>query len=432
MSEAFESDVTPNGAAVGFSTDAAARACLTRFGWKRLLLSRLFEGLFRPLVLLGDSRRSEVEGDPRTILVVEYWNLGDLAMLTPFLKNLRLHYPLARIALLANPRVAPLLEGQGLVDEVILVKVPWAQHMSRWKKYVSRHWLAFLGCLRVVRSRRFDLGFSGRADVRDNFLMWVTRVRRRVGYGFGYGGSFLTDIVSADLTRPHQSDRWLRLLEHLGKPVIDGRSELKVLPEERQAARRLLAELGIAQSEMLVGVHPGARNPVRQWGEHNFLEVAARLSASFPLKILWFHEPGSPAPPSRQGIIPIALPLREFLAVASQCRLFVCNDTGPMHLAAAVGAPVVAVFGPTMAAWFGPRAAGSTVVAHDGVWCRPCFDYCIFDQAYCLRAVSVDAVFAAAAEAVSTMVGSRSVPRARRDDQPTHSIRVTPRREEQH
>jgi ADP-heptose:LPS heptosyltransferase len=178
---------------------------------------------------------------------------------------------------------------------------------------------------------------------------------------------------------------------------------LKVMPEEKQAAWKLLGGLRIEKDDVLVGVHAGARNPVRQWGEQNFLEVAERLLASFPVKVLWFHEPGSPEPRSRSGLIPISLPLREFLAVASECRLFVCNDTGPMHLTAALGVPVVAVFGPGMAAWWGPQSAGSRVVAHEGVWCRPCFDYCIFDQPYCLRAVSVDAVCEAAARAVSAI-----------------------------
>jgi heptosyltransferase II len=403
VSAEVESKLKINRMPARYSADATARACLTRFGWKRLALSRMIEGMLRPIVHLGDPQRSKVEKEPHSILVVEYWYLGDLAMLTPFLKNLRLHYPKAHIVMLTSPRVAPLLEGQQLVDEVIPVNVPWTQHMSRWKKYFSRHWVDFFRCLRELRARRFDLGFTGRADIRENFLLWVVHVKRRVGYGFGHGGSLLTDIATPDFERPHYSDRWLRLLEHIGKPVFDRQPELKVMPEEKQGAWKLLRGLRINEDDVLVGVHAGARNPVRQWGEQNFLEVAKRLTASFPVKVLWFHEPESPEPANCSGLIPVALPLREFLAVASECRLFVCNDTGPMHLTAALGVPVVAVFGPGMAAWWGPRSAGSRVVAHEGVWCRPCFDYCIFDQPYCLRVVSVDAVFEEAARVVNAM-----------------------------
>jgi ADP-heptose:LPS heptosyltransferase len=390
-----KSEVKTNEASSRKEAEAGARACLVRFGSKRLALSRVLEALvFLFLKFTGPEKLDGAE--PRNILVIEYWYLGDLVMLTPFLKNLRLHFPKARITLLASPRVAPLLEGQDLVDEVISVCVPWAQHLSRWKKYFSLHWLQFFKCVREVRRRHFDWGFAGRADIRENLILSVAGVRRRIGYGFGYGASLLTDVATPDLARPHYSDRWLHLIEYIGKPVLQHQPELKVLREEKQKARQILGRAGICEDDILIGMHAGARNPVRQWGEQNFLETAQRLVKCYSVKILWFHEPGSTVPTNRPGVVPIAVPLPVFLAVVSECRLFVCNDTGPMHLAAAVGVPVVAVFGPGMSAWWGPRSAGSQVVAHEGVWCRPCFDYCRFDQPYCLRTINVESVFAAA------------------------------------
>ena len=132
-----------------------------------------------------------------SILVVEYWNLGDFVMITPFLKNLRLHFPRAHIVLLASPRTIPLAEGQAFIDEVIPVTVPWVPHMSRWKKYFSRDWIGLFQCVRMLRKRRFDLGFTARADVRENFIMWAGGIKRRVGYGFAYGGRLLTGYCAA-------------------------------------------------------------------------------------------------------------------------------------------------------------------------------------------------------------------------------------------
>lgn len=387
--------------------EGAARACLVRYGATRLFLSRLFENLLRPILYLAGKGNLGTTEDPRSILVVEYWYLGDLVMVTPFLKNLRLHYPKAHIAILASPRVAPLLEGQGLVDEVIQVSVPWAQHLSRWKKYASLHWWDFFRSIGRLRGMRFDLGFAVRADIRENFLLWIAGVRRRVGYGFAYGESLLTDSVTPDMSRPHYCDRWLHLLEYLGKPVFDRRPELKVGQEERRAARQFLADAGIRDTDIVLGVHPGARNRVRQWGEGNFLHVAERLMQSFPVKVLWFRDANSADISNLPGFVPVDLPLRKFLAVLSECRLLVCNDTGPMHLATALDVPVVAVFGPGMPAWWGPRSSGSTVVLHDGVWCRPCFDYCLFDQPHCLRIISAESVFAEVAEALNALLLNR-------------------------
>jgi ADP-heptose:LPS heptosyltransferase len=386
--------------------EAAARACLVRFGPTRLFLSRLFENLLRPILYFAAEKPGGIVQEPQTILVVEYWFLGDLVMVTPFLKNLRLHYPKAHIAMIANPRVVSMLEGQDLVDEIIPVRVPWAQQMARRKKYFSRSWAEYIRCIRCLRARGFDLGFTVRADIRDNFLLWACKVRQRVGYGYGYGGSLLTDIVPPDLSRPHYADRWLHLLEHLGKPVLDRLPELKVGTDQRAFAKRFLVEKGLDSKDVLIGFHSGARNEVRQWGNEKFLEVAQRLTESFPVKILWFQDPGAPEMPNGRGFIPVTLPLNEFLAVLSECKLIICNDTGPMHMASGLGIPVVAVFGPGMRDWWGPRSVGSQVVAHESVWCRPCFDYCIFDQPYCLRLITVDSVHEAAVEALRAISGS--------------------------
>jgi lipopolysaccharide heptosyltransferase II len=389
-----------------YDTDALALASLVKYGPVRLWLSRLFEVLLLPFVRLGNLRNESRGSEPKSILVVEYWNLGDFVMLTPFLKNLRLHYPKAHIAIVASPRIIPLLEGQGLVDEIVPVNMPWARPLSRRKKYFSRYWGEYVRCIARLRASRFDLGFTVRADIRDNFLLWITRVKRRVGYGYGYGGSLLTDVVKPDLTRPHYLERWLTLLEHLGKPVLDRRPQLKMSAEDKERARKFLRALGVQEGDAVVGVHSGARNPIRNWGDERFLEVARRLVENFPVKVLWFHDEGHSCANGNSGILPVAVPLREFLAVLAECRVLICNDTGPMHMAGAYGVPAVAVFGPGMEAWWGPRSSGSKVVSHEGVWCRPCFDYCIFDEPYCLRVVTVDSVYEAAAGALRTILGA--------------------------
>lgn len=390
--------------------DATARACMAVSGWKRLALSRLFEAVLYPLVDLIGRQPGGPEEEPRSILVVEYWHLGDFVMLTPFLKQLRRHYPRTRITLLANPKVIPLLEGRNWVDEVIPVLVPWAQHDSRRRKYISRHWVGFFRCIAGLRTRTFDWGFSARADVRDNFILWAGGVRRRVGYGFGYGASLLTDVVMPDTSRPHFSDRWLHLLEYLGKPTLDRQPELNLTVEERFAAQQYISDLGIKDTEIVIAVHAGARNPIRQWGELNFFEVVKKLASRYPVKVLWFCEPGTTriGSGSEPWLVPVILPLRQFLAVLERCRLLLCNDTGPMHFATAVGVPVVAVFGATMPAWWGPRRDGSQVVIHEGVWCRPCGDRCLFDEPYCLRAVSIERVLNAAEAGLAKIIPNTS------------------------
>ena len=387
------------------AAEAAARACLVRYGAVRLFLSRFMELLLRPILWVAQGNEEGAFDEPRSILVVEYWNLGDFLMLTPFLRNLRLHYPQAHIALLSSPRTIPIAEDQGLVDEIIPVDIPWARHMSRWKKYISKDWGNLLRCIMSLRTRRFDLGFTGRADIRENFLLWAGRVRRRVGYGFAFGGELLTDVVRPNLVRTHYSERWLGMLEHLKKPILSRKPELQLGQEQQAFAERFLREQGIATTDIIVGFHTGARNKIREWGNHRFLQVAQRLLNAFSVRILWFQDGGEPDTECDRRLVPVRLPLKEFLAVLSKCDLLVCNDTGPMHMASALGVPVVAVFGPTQPEWFAPIGEKHRIVIRRDIWCRPCFDYCIFDQPYCLQTISIDSVYNAAAEMLCTYMG---------------------------
>lgn len=392
------------------SADAAALGALVKFGPKKRRIIGAIEFFLRPVVKFIDGLKPAPDAtateEVREILVIELWNLGDIVMQSPFLINLRVQYPQARIVLLTSPKIAPLIADQGLVDEIVEVRVPWAQHYSRLRKYnpFSSQWFNAFTILRSLRKRPLDLAFTARADLRDNFILWFLNVRRRVGYSFGGGGFLLTDSVVPDLRNQHFSHRWLRLLEHLDRPIRERHPRLHVAKNELQSAAKLLESQGVRSGDFLVAVHAGARSVNRQWGEAHFAEVAERLLESFPIKIIWFQDPAQQIPPPKgENVIPLALPLKEFVAVLNHCRMFVCNDSGPMHMAAALNVPVVAVFGPTEPAWFGPLGAHHQIVIREGFWCRPCFDYCIFDQPYCLRTIDVQEVYQAARNTLQTL-----------------------------
>jgi heptosyltransferase II len=388
--------------------EAAARAGFIKMGPRKWLLVRCFERVLSPLVRvvagLNSANSGPTQGEIKNILVIEYWHLGDVVILLPFLRALRQHFPQARISWVVNPKVLPLIENEGLVDELIPIRVPWAQHFSRWKKYnvFSPFWLELARGLRHLRERRFDLALTGRMDIRDNLLVWLSGARRRVGYGVGGGSSFLTDVAMPDPDRPHRTQIWLGLLDYLGLTVENSYPRLTLGGEQRVFAERFLTEQGIAEGELIVGIHPGAGISLRRWGNTNFRRVAERLNREYSARILWFRDPsqvaeGEPLPP---GFIPVSLSLPEFVGVVSQCALIICNDSGPMHIADALGVPVVAIFGPQQPAWFGPQGEFSRAVYRPEVWCRPCFDSCIFDQPYCLRLVSIENVYQSAKELV--------------------------------
>jgi heptosyltransferase-2 len=230
-----------------------------------------------------------------------------------------------------------------------------------------------------------------------------------VGYGFRGGRYFLTDVATPDVNNPHAADLWLALLQTVGKSVLERLPRLRILPDENQLAGEYLEEKGIPDGEFIIGIHPGARSPIRQWGDENFREIAERVIRRFGVKIVWFQDPGTGGQASEPpvGSIAVALDLRRFMAVLARCQLLICNDSGPMHIATALGIPVISLFGPQEPAWFGPLGEGNRVIIRRGFWCRPCGEHCIFDKPYCLRAISTDEVFEATAEAILGLTGRR-------------------------
>ncbi len=395
--------------------DKVAGASFLRISVQKRFVIKCVEGVLRVASAFSRGIRNNqgIAADPSRILVIEYWNLGDLVILIPFLRTLRHAFPSARIALLVNWNLKSFLEGQGLVDELIPVRIPWAQHFNRWKKYnpFSPNWFSSVRTVLLLRKRKFDWAFSGRMDIRDNFIMWLVGARRRIGYGVGGGGFLLTDEVMPDPSRPHRAQLWLQLLRHLGIAALNESPKFDLTEAEKRFAADFFQEKGIADADFVIGVHPGARIRTRRWGDQNFAVVAARIQSEFNTRILWFVDPAE----SRElrdvpaSFIQARLPFREFLAVLGRCQMLLCNDSGPMHLATALSVPVVAVFGPMEPRWFGPLGRSKIVIQPDFP-CRPCFDYCIYDQPYCLRTISPEQTMKTTVELLRELQAPRCDP----------------------
>lgn len=236
-----------------------------------------------------------------------------------------------------------------------------------------------------------------------------------MGYGYAGGDFFLTDVVKPDLARPHVADRNAQLLEYLGLPTQPRERVLDITPEDVTAVAELLKERGIGDEDLVIGIHAGAGAAIREWGDERFAEVGRRVVEQFGAKILWFSDPSKPkAVPVGLNAVRLNLPFRQFLPAVDRCQLFVSNDSGPMHLAAGLGVPVVAIFGPQRPEWFGPYGEAHRVVIRNDIWCRPCGDSCIWDEPHCLRLISVEQVMEAVTAALKTLRPIYASPEARR------------------
>jgi heptosyltransferase-2 len=351
--------------------------------------ARAFHAVWRP-----PPPRSDV---PRSFLVVEPWGIGDVVLSTALLRSLRANYPEARITLLAKSYAKDLLASSGLVDEVIAFDFPWTAFSGKLSpaKYIPGE---FRQLIRQLRAHDFDVSLDARRDIRSNAITYFAGARRRIGYDFGGGAHLLTDVLPSGTQNEHKVSDWLALLTPLG--VTNGVAfspSLTVTEIEKASARRRLAMLGLSTERPIVGIHPGASSAVRRWNPERFADAIDVLVEERGVQVLLFEEregDSSKITP-RHWVRRIKTDLRCFMSLVTQCDLLLCSDSGPMHIANALGVPVTALFGPQRWEWYGPRGERDRVVQIDDMPCRPCFDACIFATPHCMEQIAVGAVVSA-------------------------------------
>jgi lipopolysaccharide heptosyltransferase II len=312
----------------------------------------------------GLSVRKPVPQFVERILLIEPWNIGDVVLATPILRELRRRYPKARISILARPHARELLEGSGLVDDVIDFDLPWTAQTNKYR-FTAAKIREMRALIRTLRARNFDLTLDSRMDIRSNFLAAMSRAPYRLGYDIGGGDWLLTHTLPSDRDKTHKIDDWLALLGLLpdvGAPIPDERRPaLSVTGVERQRARERLRERG-ARGRPVIGYHPGGSHPGKRWPRSKFEKLIRELGASVGGTQVVFLGPDETSDGWTPDAIVFRESLRELMALISCCDVLVCNDSGPMHVADALGVPVVAIFEIGNPQWFGPSGPRARVL----------------------------------------------------------------------
>jgi len=311
----------------------------------------------------GASPPERNEGVAR-ILVLELWNIGDVILAMPFLAQLRCLFPRAKITLVSRPFGEKLLAGTGLADEFIPAGLDWvpAEHISLSRKTIDLWRLS-----RKLRPKKFDLAFSSRFHVWEHLLLAVSGAARRVGFAIGEHDAALTDAITVGESQQHKVEDWMRLLEPFGGAATVQAPRLHLDESERYWASGYLTSRGVAKEDLLVGIHPGAGLVEKRWPLERFREVAAATATRSGVRVLVFAEPSGYGSElfAVPGVVQAQVGLRELMALIERCGLLVCNDSGPMHIAAALGVPTVAMFGPGIERWFAPLGEGHEILTPD-------------------------------------------------------------------
>jgi len=313
------------------------------------------------------------------ILILKPSSLGDVIQALPVLRLLKLRHRDAEIYWWIDSALAPLLREDPDLAGVILFE------RQRWRS--PRHWPEMLRSIRALRAKKFDLVIDLQCLARSGAFAWLARGNFLVGLDEVREGArgFYDVAVPRKNYFTHAVDWYLSVLPQLGVPV---HHHFIWLPERPQAAaevqRRWLAEFGVPHSALraprLLLVQPGARWPNKRWPIEHFSDLARRLAGKFPdtrLAVLGgkndrlLGEIVSEAMPGRCLNLCGQTSLPEMIEWIRLGDLLITNDTGPMHAAAALGKPLVALFGPTEPHRTGPYGHLENVLRLD-LPCSPC------------------------------------------------------------
>ena len=326
----------------------------------------------------------------RNLVAVRLDNVGDLVMLGPTLRAVRRNLPAARITLLAagaGPQVAPLLPE---VDDVMVERVVWQDASARLALDPARE----LALVERIAGRSFDAALIftsfSQSPWPPAYACYLAGVPLRAGQASDFGGSLLTHAVPALDRESHQVDRNLHLLEGLGFAVADHHLDVTVPAEADAAAARLLERLGLDAGEPFVALAAGASCEARRYPPARSVDVARGLAdAGLPVVVV-----GGAREVDLLRLIVDAnrdrpvwslvgqTDVPELAAVLARAAIVVTNDSGPMHLADAVGRPQVVLFsGSDLESQWRPRGSPSRLLRRPTP-CSPCYRFdCPFDMA---------------------------------------------------
>ncbi len=345
------------------------------------------------------------------ILLVRLREIGDVVFTTPAVRALRARFPHAHLSYLVEPAAALVVASNPHINEVIVAprKNVLADVALGWR----------------LRARRFDLVIDFHCGPRASLLTWLSGADVRVGYDVPGRGWVYTMRSSRprELRPRHAVQNQWDLLTLLGIPQPDRQRSPVEMPVDPTATARIadrLARAGVSTTDRLILVHVSAGNPFRRWPQEAFSKLAAALAARDGTRVLLTSGPSEREAANRiaeaagsrltSGLRDRVLTLGDFSlaelrALLDRVVLYIGGDSGPLHIAATSGVPIVGLYGPTLPVrsepWRDPRLITESVEV-TGLECRPCDQRtCTPGDFRCLTRISPEAVLEAVDRALA-------------------------------
>lgn len=333
------------------------------------------------------------------ILIVKLSAIGDVIHTLPALNAIRKQYPDARITWLIEEAARDIVAGHEALDRVLVSK------RKRWLKDLqgpgrlraAKEAYAFI---KGLRDTQYDLILDFQALLKSGLLIALARGKRKVGFGRGlehmeYSYIFLNERIPAVDMEHHALSRGLMLLNAIGIPTSEVEYNIPISDTDCQKVDGLLRQCGIENPHRLVAINPVAKWTTKLWSDRNFAQLADSLTEQYACSVVFTGSPDDCAVidgilwkmKGRAANFAGKTTLKMLAALYTKADMVISTDTGPMHLAAALETPTVALFGPTAPWRTGPYGAGHQIVRVE-LECAPCFKrQC--ESADCMQQISV-------------------------------------------
>ncbi|MFH1888706.1 MAG: lipopolysaccharide heptosyltransferase II [Candidatus Omnitrophota bacterium] len=349
-------------------------------------------------ILIQSTEHRAPSTEYKRILIVRTDRIGDVLLSTPVIKALRDSCPSAYIAAMVSPYTKDIVDGNPCLDEVIIYD----------KDGKEKGWLGSLRFSQGLKKRRFTLAVILHPTNRAHLVTLFAGIRRRVGYDRKLG-FLLTDRIkhTKQSGEKHESEYALDLVRYLGIEPQDNKIFMSLKPESEAWVEELFRQEGISETDKLLAIHPGASCPSKIWPYEGFAEAADRLNEKYGFKVLVVCGPKditlaeSVVKHMQRPAVNLAgkTSVSQLASILKRCDLFISNDSGPVHIAVAVGTPVISIFGRNQKG-LGPLRWGpigiKDKVLHKEVGCIECLAHNCTKKFACLKAITTDDVIVAA------------------------------------
>lgn len=328
------------------------------------------------------------------ILIIEVNWLGDVLFSTPFIRAVREANREGYIACLVHPRCSEMLEGNPSIDEIIIYD----------EEGLHKRALGKVKLISALRRKHFDTVYILHRSFTKALIGYLTGAKIRIGYPTKNRGRLLTKAVEEMDIGAHSADIFLNLAGDPKATVKKPRYEFFITDDDRRYVKDLLSARGVASGDKFIALCPGGNWDPKRWPKENFAALSDMLVRKYGVKVVitgGAKEKNLAEDIRNMMKSPAVVTcgdtnLKQLGAIFERADLVVANDTGSMHIAVAMGAKVIALFGPTSPEMTGPYGVGNYRVVKSGIECDiPCYDVTCRDNR-CMKTISVEEVFAKA------------------------------------